>query len=149
RSSKPLSTLLGCSRPVRQRAHDACAARPLSLRAAGPPNHDREVGVPPGAKAATASPIGPRLKGRTIAARFGELMTEIVRAGAVGAYVPMVDGPEKVSGRAKYTADFIAPQMLTGRIYRSPYAHAEIIDVDTSQAAKVPGVVAIITGADC
>jgi len=67
----------------------------------------------------------------------------------VGAYVPMVDGPEKVSGRAKYTADFIAPQMLTGRIYRSPYAHAEIIDVDTSQAAKVPGVVAIITGADC
>jgi 4-hydroxybenzoyl-CoA reductase subunit alpha len=76
-------------------------------------------------------------------------MTEIVRTGAVGAYVPMVDGPEKVSGRAKYTADFIAPQMLTGRIYRSPYAHAEIIDVDTSQAAKVPGVVAIITGADC
>jgi 4-hydroxybenzoyl-CoA reductase subunit alpha len=76
-------------------------------------------------------------------------MTDIVRTGAVGAYVPMVDGPEKVSGRAKYTADFIAPQMLTGRIYRSPYAHAEIIDVDTSQAAKVPGVVAIITGADC
>jgi 4-hydroxybenzoyl-CoA reductase subunit alpha len=76
-------------------------------------------------------------------------MTDLVRTGAVGAYVPMVDGPEKVSGRAKYTADFIAPQMLTGRIYRSPYAHAEIIDVDTSQAAKVPGVVAIITGADC
>jgi 4-hydroxybenzoyl-CoA reductase subunit alpha len=76
-------------------------------------------------------------------------MTKIVRTGAVGAYVPMVDGPEKVSGRAKYTADFIAPQMLTGRIYRSPYAHAEIIDVDTSQAAKVPGVVAVITGADC
>jgi 4-hydroxybenzoyl-CoA reductase subunit alpha len=76
-------------------------------------------------------------------------MTEIARTGAVGTYVPMVDGPEKVSGRAKYTADFIAPQMLTGRIYRSPYAHAEIIDVDTSQAAKVPGVVAVITGADC
>jgi 4-hydroxybenzoyl-CoA reductase subunit alpha len=76
-------------------------------------------------------------------------MTEIVRTGAVGAYVPMVDGPEKVSGRAKYTADFVDPQMLTGRIYRSPYAHAEIIDIDTSQAAKVPGVVAIITGADC
>jgi 4-hydroxybenzoyl-CoA reductase subunit alpha len=76
-------------------------------------------------------------------------MTKIMRTGAVGAYVPMVDGPEKVSGRAKYTADFIAPQMLTGRIYRSPYAHAEIIDIDTSQAAKVPGVVAIITGADC
>src|SRR5262245_10228295 len=141
---------LGCLRPVRRCAHDARAGRPLSSRAAGPPTSDRKVGVPPRAKAPAACPTGPRLlAGRSIAARFGELMTEIVRTGAVGAYVPMVDGPEKVSGRAKYTADFIAPQMLTGRIYRSPYAHAEIIDVDTSQAAKVPGVVAIITGADC
>jgi 4-hydroxybenzoyl-CoA reductase subunit alpha len=76
-------------------------------------------------------------------------MNQIARTGAVGAYVPMVDGPEKVSGRAKYTADLIAPEMLAGRIYRSPYAHAEIIDVDISQAAKLPGVVAIVTGADC
>ena len=61
----------------------------------------------------------------------------------------MVDGPEKVSGRAKYTADFIAPGMLAGRIYRSPYAHAEIIEVDVSEALKLPGVLAIVTGADC
>ena len=39
--------------------------------------------------------------------------------------------------------------MLAGRIYRSPYAHAEIIEVDTAEAAKVPGVLAIVTGADC
>ena len=39
--------------------------------------------------------------------------------------------------------------MLAGRIYRSPYAHAEIIDVDVSEAAKLPGVLAIVTGADC
>jgi len=39
--------------------------------------------------------------------------------------------------------------MLVGRIYRSPYAHAEILDVDTSQAAKLPGVVSIVTGTDC
>jgi 4-hydroxybenzoyl-CoA reductase subunit alpha len=80
-------------------------------------------------------------------------MNEIARKPVVGhpigAYVPMVDGPEKVSGRAKYTADFIAPQTLTGRIYRSPFAHAEILAVDTSEAAKLPGVVAIVTGADC
>ena len=76
-------------------------------------------------------------------------MNEIARIGGVGGYVPMVDGPEKVSGRAKYTADLIAPQMLAGRIYRSPYAHAEITDLDISQAAKLPGVVAIVTGADC
>ena len=80
-------------------------------------------------------------------------MNEIARKPPVGhpigAYVPMVDGPEKVSGRARYTADFLAPQMLAGRIYRSPYAHAEIIEVDTSAAAKLPGVIAVVTGADC
>jgi len=76
-------------------------------------------------------------------------MNESAPIRSIGAYVPMVDGPEKVSGRAKYTADLIQPQMLAGRIYRSPYAHAEILNVDTSAAAKVPGVKAIVTGADC
>ena len=76
-------------------------------------------------------------------------MNEVARVHSIGGYVPMVDGPEKVSGRAKYTADLIQPQMLAGRIYRSPYAHAEIIEVDISEAAKVPGVLAIVTGADC
>ncbi len=69
--------------------------------------------------------------------------------GVIGAYLPMVDGPDKVSGRAKYTADIIEPGMLVGRIYRSPYAHAEIIAVDTAAAAALPGVLAVITGKDC
>jgi 4-hydroxybenzoyl-CoA reductase subunit alpha len=68
---------------------------------------------------------------------------------SIGGYVPMVDGPEKVSGRAKYTADFVAPGMLAGRIYRSPYAHAEIMEVDVADALELPGVLAIVTGADC
>jgi 4-hydroxybenzoyl-CoA reductase subunit alpha len=68
---------------------------------------------------------------------------------SIGGYVPMVDGPEKVSGRAKYTADFIEPGTLAGRIYRSPHAHAEILAVDVSEALRLPGVVAIVTGADC
>ncbi|MBX9591528.1 MAG: 4-hydroxybenzoyl-CoA reductase subunit alpha [Hyphomonadaceae bacterium] len=76
-------------------------------------------------------------------------MTEIAPAHTIGGYVPMVDGPDKVSGRAKYTADFIAPGMLAGRIYRSPHAHAEIIAVDVSEAVKLPGVLAVVTGADC
>jgi 4-hydroxybenzoyl-CoA reductase subunit alpha len=71
------------------------------------------------------------------------------RRGAIGGYLPMLDGPDKVSGRAKYTADVVQPGMLTGRIYRSPYAHAEIIEVDCSEAARLPGVVAIVTGKDC
>src|SRR5207344_618339 len=67
----------------------------------------------------------------------------------IGDYVPLVDGPEKVSGRAKYTADFVGLGMLAGRIFRSPYSHAEVLDVDVSEAEKLPGVKAIVTGADC
>src|SRR3984885_7233383 len=55
--------------------------------------------------------------------RRWSVMNEIVPAHNIGDYVPMIDGPEKVSGRAKYTADFIAPGMLAGRIFRSPYSH--------------------------
>src|SRR5689334_9274849 len=61
----------------------------------------------------------------------------------------MIDGPEKVSGRAKYTADLIVPGALAGRIFRSPYSHAVILDVDISEAARLPGVKAIVTGAEC
>jgi 4-hydroxybenzoyl-CoA reductase subunit alpha len=76
-------------------------------------------------------------------------MNEIAPLRSIGGHVPLLDGPEKVSGRAKYTADIIEPDALVGRIYRSPYAHAEILDVDTSQAEKLPGVKAVVTGADC
>jgi 4-hydroxybenzoyl-CoA reductase subunit alpha len=76
-------------------------------------------------------------------------MNEIVPAHSIGGYVPLVDGPEKVSGRAKYTADLVTPEMLAGRIFRSPYSHAEIVEVDVSEAAALPGVKAIVTGADC
>jgi 4-hydroxybenzoyl-CoA reductase subunit alpha len=76
-------------------------------------------------------------------------VNEIVPAHNIGGYVPMVDGPEKVSGRAKYTADLVLPGMLAGRIFRSPYSHAEILEVDVSEAAKLPGVKAIVTGAEC
>jgi len=76
-------------------------------------------------------------------------VNEVVAAHNIGAYVPMVDGPDKVSGRAKYTADLIAPGLLAGRIFRSPYSHAEILDVDVSAALRLPGVKAVVTGADC
>jgi len=76
-------------------------------------------------------------------------MNRPLPAHNIGNYVPMIDGPDKVSGRAKYTADILALGQLAGRIYRSPYAHAEIIEVDVSQARELPGVRAIVTGADC
>src|SRR5262249_22835199 len=76
-------------------------------------------------------------------------MNKTVPTRTIGAYVPMVDGPEKVSGRAKYTADILHPGMLAGRIFRSPYSHGEILGVDISEAEKLPGVIAVVTGAEC
>jgi 4-hydroxybenzoyl-CoA reductase subunit alpha len=76
-------------------------------------------------------------------------VNETVPVHNIGGYVPLIDGPEKVSGRAKYTADLIQPGQLAARIYRSPYSHGEIINVDVSEALKLPGVKAIVTGGDC
>ncbi len=67
----------------------------------------------------------------------------------VGQRMPLYDGVEKVTGRAKYTADLFPRDALVGRIYRSPLPHAELIEVDVSAARSLPGVVAVITGADC
>ena len=58
------------------------------------------------------------------------------------------DGVPKVTGRALYGADFAMPGMLTGRILRSPHAHARIRSIDTSKAAALPGVRAVVTAAD-
>jgi len=67
----------------------------------------------------------------------------------VGARLPLIDGVEKVSGTARYTADLSASNALFGLILRSPCAHARILEIDTSEALKLPGVRAIVTGADC
>jgi len=58
------------------------------------------------------------------------------------------DGVDKVTGRAAYGADVSLPGMLHGAVLRSPHAHARIVSIDTSAAANLPGVKAIITGAD-
>ena len=59
---------------------------------------------------------------------------------SIGQRAPLVDGPDKVSGRAKYAADYRSPDALVGRILRSPVAHANIIAVDTSAAEALPGL---------
>ncbi|MDA1128422.1 MAG: xanthine dehydrogenase family protein molybdopterin-binding subunit [Chloroflexi bacterium] len=58
------------------------------------------------------------------------------------------DGTDKVTGRAKYGADFQTAGMLFGKVLRSPHAHARIKSVDTSKAQALPGVEAVITGKD-
>lgn len=58
------------------------------------------------------------------------------------------DGVDKVTGRARYGADFNMAGQLVGRILRSPHAHATIRNIDTSKAEELPGVKAVITAAD-
>ena len=73
-------------------------------------------------------------------------MNEIKRNQSIGVPKPLVDGPEKVSGKALYSGDFVPKNCLVGRIMRSPVAHAEIINIDIIEAQKLPGVKVIITG---
>ena len=58
------------------------------------------------------------------------------------------DGVDKVTGRARYGADFNMAGQLVGRVLRSPHAHAKIKKIDTSKAEKLTGVKAVITAAD-
>jgi CO/xanthine dehydrogenase Mo-binding subunit len=58
------------------------------------------------------------------------------------------DGLDKVTGRARFGADYALPGMLQGIFVRSPYAHARILSIDTSKAEAVPGVRAVLTAAD-
>jgi 4-hydroxybenzoyl-CoA reductase subunit alpha len=67
---------------------------------------------------------------------------------AVGVSTPLVDGVDKVSGQALYTADLPVRQPLVGRILRSREAHAVIVAIDTRAACALPGVAAVITGED-
>ena len=67
---------------------------------------------------------------------------------SVGTRPVRPDGVEKVTGRARYGADFNMPGQLVGRILRSPHAHARSKRIDTSRAEALRGVKAVITAAD-
>jgi CO/xanthine dehydrogenase Mo-binding subunit len=58
------------------------------------------------------------------------------------------DGVDKVTGRARYGADYDLPGQLIGKVLRSPHAHARIRSIDTSAAQALPGVKAVITRED-
>ncbi len=77
------------------------------------------------------------------------LQASEARPRAVGVRQPLVDGIEKVTGRARYTADLDAPGALVGAILRSPVAHGEIHEIDVEAARALPGVRAVVTGDDC
>ena len=66
----------------------------------------------------------------------------------VGKPLPKVDAATKVTGRAVYADDMLLPRTLHCKILRSPHPHARIVSIDTSAARRIPGVHAVITGAD-
>jgi CO/xanthine dehydrogenase Mo-binding subunit len=74
--------------------------------------------------------------------------TGAVLPPVIGRAVERIDAAEKVTGRAVYSGDVRLPRMLHGAVVRSPHASARIVAVDTSRAARLPGVHAVITSAD-
>ncbi len=66
----------------------------------------------------------------------------------IGKRIPRIDGRVKVTGEAKYAADYEMPGMLWCKMLRSPYAHAKILNIDTSRAQRLLGVKGVITGKD-
>jgi carbon-monoxide dehydrogenase large subunit len=68
--------------------------------------------------------------------------------GGIGHSVKRKEDPRFLRGMGKYIDDVKLPGMLFMDIVRSPYAHAKIVSIDSSEALKVPGVVAVVTGKD-
>jgi CO/xanthine dehydrogenase Mo-binding subunit len=66
----------------------------------------------------------------------------------VGVSRPRKDGHEKLRGQAQYVGDMEMAGMLHGKVLRSPLAHALIRSIDVSRALAIPGVGAVLTGAD-
>lgn len=75
-------------------------------------------------------------------------MAKTENYAVVGHRVTRVEGYDKVTGAARYVADIVLPGMLFGKVLRSPYPHARILNIDTHRAARLPGVRAVVTAED-
>jgi xanthine dehydrogenase molybdenum-binding subunit len=72
----------------------------------------------------------------------------VTTLAVIGKDVPKRDGAEKVTGRTRYLHDLELPRLAHGKILRSRHPHARIVRIDTSRAAALPGVLAVLTGAE-
>lgn len=75
-------------------------------------------------------------------------MNNTEKFSVVGQKVTRFEGYEKVTGESRFIDDIVVPGMLTGKILRSPYPHARIVNIDTSKAEKVRGVRTVVTAED-
>jgi CO/xanthine dehydrogenase Mo-binding subunit len=69
-------------------------------------------------------------------------------AGQVGRSIPRLEARLKVTGRAEYVHNIVAPGMLYAKVFRSTVAHGRILSIDTSAAAGMKGVHAVVIGED-
>src|SRR6266516_1949343 len=127
---------------------------PAAIRPGHGPHRQRiECGIPIGCSATSFSPVGQVQKRVTTLALYieGGLFPMLqgtqqqAQPVLVGTSLPRQDGPDKVTGRARYAGDQALPGMLYARLVLSPYAHARILNIDTSAALSMPGVVAVFT----
>lgn len=69
-------------------------------------------------------------------------------ADLIGKSVTRPDAHDKVTGGRGYPVNVNLPGMLHGKLLRSPYSHARVRRIDTSEAERLPGVKAILTARD-
>src|SRR5229473_1301335 len=74
------------------------------------------------------------------------MATEATEIRGPGHRVKRVEDDRFIQGRGNYVDDIKLPGMLHMAILRSPFAHAKINSIDTTAAAAVPGVIAVVTG---
>src|ERR1041384_3484520 len=67
---------------------------------------------------------------------------------ALGQPVPRFEDPRLLRGGGRYVDDFVLRRMVFGHVLRSPHAHAQIRSIDVRAAKQMPGVLAVLTGAD-
>src|SRR5271165_2507769 len=67
---------------------------------------------------------------------------------ALGQAVPRTEDPRLLTGRGRYTDDFVLPRLTYAYVLRSPHAHARNRSVDIRAAQQMPGVLAVLTGED-
>jgi len=74
--------------------------------------------------------------------------TPIAKKTLIGARVRKPDAPDKTTGKTRYINDMVLPQMLHGKVLFAGRPHAKIVRIDTARARALPGVHAVLTGAD-
>jgi carbon-monoxide dehydrogenase large subunit len=74
-------------------------------------------------------------------------MTDLSQS-PIGQSIKRREDERFLTGSGQYTDDVVLPRQTYGYFLRSPHAHARIQSVDTREALKMPGVVAIFTGRD-